>query len=199
MIGLSHFTMNQKQKQKQKEQWGTSNQQGLSTSSMGMGFRSLKEKIQEAQLDEEAKKLYLPGWKSTKGGWVADFGPAHTRALYTGPEAYYPFLDERKEGRERILQDEMLLSMASDLYSPNQGSQRKSTRQQSTSAYPSDNIARTSHENIFTRRTQSDNSSSSLDAGVIGAGVDDDFSAEDEILTKLQNSVSLKDITGRNI
>eukprot|EP01033_Poteriospumella_lacustris_P011888 gene11888-8481_t len=48
------------------------------------------------------KALYegQSGWKATKGGWVADFGPAHTHPLYTGPDHYTPFLLDRKQDRE---------------------------------------------------------------------------------------------------
>eukprot|EP01038_Epipyxis_sp_PR26KG_P011532 gene11532-15447_t len=35
---------------------------------------------------DEVKNMYAIGWKSTKGGWVADFGAPHTHALYVGAE-----------------------------------------------------------------------------------------------------------------
>lgn len=38
---------------------------------------------EETQQDKYTSKG-PPGWKSTKGGWVADFGAAHTHAMYTG-------------------------------------------------------------------------------------------------------------------
>lgn len=57
------------------------------------GHRSVREKRTEAALNDSAKRLYeAPGWRSTQGGWAADFGPPHTHALYTGTSALYEAL-----------------------------------------------------------------------------------------------------------
>lgn len=65
---------------------------------LGHGFRTLREKTTERILDEEAKHLYASmGWKGSKGGWVADFGPTHTHSKYTGPDQYHAFLHERQQ------------------------------------------------------------------------------------------------------
>ncbi|KAJ1439645.1 hypothetical protein B484DRAFT_443895 [Ochromonadaceae sp. CCMP2298] len=39
-----------------------------------------------------------PGWKSSKGGWVADFGAPHTHALYTGSEVNYATMKAGRAG-----------------------------------------------------------------------------------------------------
>jgi len=54
-------------------------------------WRSLHDKRVEQKMNDRSKSLYsAPGWKSAKGGWVADFGAEHTHAFYTGPELDYP-------------------------------------------------------------------------------------------------------------
>lgn len=61
----------------------------------GKSESSLQKKINEVSAN---KALYegQSGWKGTKGGWVADFGPVHTHNLYSGPDQYTPFLLDRK-------------------------------------------------------------------------------------------------------
>jgi len=55
------------------------------------GWKSQHERRVEQKMNDHAKSLYsAPGWKSAKGGWVADFGAEHTHAFYTGPELDYP-------------------------------------------------------------------------------------------------------------
>jgi hypothetical protein len=79
----------------------------------------------------DGKKLYTSGWKASGGGWVADFGAAHTRPDYTGPEVdKYSFLAnnnnnisnnrksaEQQQQQQPLVEDTMLLNMARDVYS----------------------------------------------------------------------------------
>ena len=68
-------------------------QQDKSVSENDFGHRNMQDKRAEQKLNEGAKRLYeAPGWRSAQGGWVADFGPPHTHALYTGPEVNYASL-----------------------------------------------------------------------------------------------------------
>lgn len=73
--------------------------QGHATTTATAVNTSTSSRLQE-KVDQVAatKALYegQSGWKATKGGWVADFGPAHTHPLYTGPDHYTPFLLDRK-------------------------------------------------------------------------------------------------------
>lgn len=193
-----------------------------------MGFRSLKEKTTERELDEESKRLYkASGWKSAKGGWAADFGPSHTQKLYTGPDRYHAFMHERKsspsraisgdehEGEEkggrqsrsgeRILEDEMLLSLAKDVYSEKSPSLRRADSSKSTIAFTvpiqKQVSLASSGRRVSALTSASDSGSSgSLDAGVVGAGLDEefgeDFTAADELFGKLQKSMSLKAAAG---
>lgn len=192
-----------------------------------MGFRSLKEKITERELDEESKRLYkASGWKAAKGGWAADFGPNHTQKLYTGPDRYHAFMHDRKSasrvsgdeedeeqkgGREsrggdgeRILEDEMLLSLAKDVYSE-KNTLRRGDSSKSTIAFTvpvQKQVSLASSGRRVSALTSDSGSSGSLDAGVVGAGLDEefgeDFGAADELFGKLQRSVSLKAAAGTN-
>jgi len=78
-----------------------------STSPLPYGHRSIGEKRQEQALNDTAKRMYAaPGWSSTKGGWVADFGPPHTHTLYTGPEVNYASLAEKPWQRRKQIQQQ---------------------------------------------------------------------------------------------
>ena len=65
-------------------------------------WRSLHDKRVEQKMNDSAKSLYsAPGWKSAKGGWVADFGAEHTHAFYTGPELDYPLFHRSSSSRAK--------------------------------------------------------------------------------------------------
>ena len=49
---------------------------------------------------DEAKMLYAQGWSVKKGGWVADFGPAHSRSV-RGTDVLDDGIDEEKLKIER--------------------------------------------------------------------------------------------------
>lgn len=49
--------------------------------SLGYDHRTSTEKEEIAKVKREAANLYTEGWKQKKGGWVADFGPPHTRTI----------------------------------------------------------------------------------------------------------------------
>jgi hypothetical protein len=66
------------------------------------GWRSVHDKRVEQKMNDRAKSLYsAPGWKSAKGGWVADFGAEHTHAFYTGPELDYPLFHRSSSSSSR--------------------------------------------------------------------------------------------------
>lgn len=51
--------------------------------------RTVGQKMDREREERESRQLYAPpsgGWKASRGGggWVADFGPAHTHSQYTG-------------------------------------------------------------------------------------------------------------------
>jgi hypothetical protein len=150
--------------------------------------------IDPSKFDEKAvKDYYSSGWKSAKGGWVGDFGPDHTRASYTGPEKSLNKLSSRDTGDEYI-RDEMLYRMAKDIHS-------------SPSKSEGDNAMYEEKRETFPDLESE--SSMSLDPAVAGAGagglgsgmfdnsgVGSDDSNDHRLLSKLQESLSLKSITG---
>ena len=70
------------------------------------GWRSQHDRRVEQKMNDHAKSLYAaPGWKSAKGGWVADFGAEHTHAFYTGPELDYPLFHRSSSSRAAAAAD----------------------------------------------------------------------------------------------
>ncbi|KAJ1382041.1 hypothetical protein B484DRAFT_411566, partial [Ochromonadaceae sp. CCMP2298] len=71
---------------------------------LGMGYRPEGQKRAERVSEQDARRVYAsPGWKSSQGGWVADFGPPHTHTLYTGPEVQGASLNEKPwQQRQRV-------------------------------------------------------------------------------------------------
>jgi hypothetical protein len=190
---------------------------------------------------KDAKEYYSSGWKSAKGGWVADFGPAHTHAYYTGPELAKNSLHHD----DPLLQDEMLKSMAKDVFSPRTKNMNLSTLNDPMLS-PAGTAVSNKNKNNNDLRDQSANetfldfpasasrkeggatgfnttgqfndfnatkshqfadfseSSMSLDPAIAGAGAGakgmfaglSDDSNDEILLSKLQESVSLKNIAG---
>ena len=90
-----------------------------------MGFKPYSQHQREKQLEEEGRKVYQAPARQTRGGWVADFGPAHTHRLYTGPDKHRASLRDRapspsppssvEEGKVPLFEDAMMVEIARDL------------------------------------------------------------------------------------
>jgi hypothetical protein len=48
---------------------------------LGFGHRTTRDRECEQSMRRDARSLYSQGWRSSKGGWVADFGLPHTHTL----------------------------------------------------------------------------------------------------------------------
>jgi hypothetical protein len=191
----------------------------------------LKEEIQfqkESPPLNDGKKLYTSGWKASGGGWVADFGAAHTRPDYTGPEVdKYSFLannnnnvNNRKSAEQPLVEDTMLLNMARDVYSlpadgrldikglnieteGSRGYERDSLRmtglsrdaeeEESPRGFLSNlsSPTKSNYQNDFL----SEGSSISLDPNQFGDLQYDPEDAEEMLMRRLQESVSLNRVS----
>ncbi len=170
-------------------------------------------------MDEVSKTLYSSGWKSKRGGWVADFGPSHTHSLYTGPERFRWKLpdpspinkvDEELRQLSRVeipgdemVKDSMLRSMAIEIVSIED--KRDGDINYGAKPYISSLASQQKHLPPAYYE-ESNISSESVDAAIAGAGAGEHFGLYDEfsdsaddILAKLQSSLALKNIVTNNI
>lgn len=234
LLGLQSRSGSEKQKPKERSLTSSGEKKAA-------GFKTAQEHALEREREEDAKAIYSSQWKSSQGGWVADFGPAHTHMGYAGPERYRTSLEDLKQQRvsarskspsssrvrggrgtgevggvdrtthlssagieevspvdETIVRssapDEMFFHMARDLLStrgqtdvvdedlPSPSKSRSSNGR--PTGYPSDHTA----------------SSMSVETAVAGAGAGalddyllDSLRADEELLSSLQRSVSLKE------
>ena len=163
------------------------------------------------------KRQYVTGWKGSKGGWVADFGPDHTRAFYTGPERARTSLREKVEPSDPVVVDDMLLNVARDIHgvakeevlSPNDSdyssSHVKSDEQQeekiatirvNKTAYNDIPVMDMSESSLM---SPFPNSSEVRGKGPMLSGMDFSDDSNDELLGKLQDSVNLTKIAGKSM
>lgn len=147
------------------------------------------------QREEEGKAIYGSDWKSSRGGWVADFGPAHTHPLYRGPERYrMSFQDYKREksrspspDRSRLdvpeVHDEMLFQVARDLVDHHEEVRDMSNEPIADSLRVTGGMPLP--QNTFaTTLLPNENDNSLL--------------AEEDILSTFQKSVALKDVPLRS-
>ena len=61
----------------------------VASSAVVEGVKTVHDRRVEGLVQERAKELYqAEGWRTRRGGWVADFGPKHTHAWNMGEEDY---------------------------------------------------------------------------------------------------------------
>jgi hypothetical protein len=152
--------------------------------------RRSREVLSNKVNEKAAKEYYSSGWKSAKGGWVGDFGPEHTRASYTGPEKLLNKKISSLDSRDEYIRDEMLYGIAKDLHSSPSKSKNNDMYEEKRETFPD----------------LESESSMSLDPAIAGAGVGNgmfdnsgvgsDDSNDQKLLSKLEESLSLKSITG---
>ncbi len=159
------------------------------------------------------RQQYVTGWKNSRGGWVADFGPDHTRAFYTGPEKARASLREQKEP---YVLDEMMFNIAKDIH----GVTNDKFDDSDTTTSINVNIKDQTHR-VLTVTTASDTSKAVLGyqgltdfsestlspipvvptgagvKGILATAVDFSDDSNDGLIGKLQDSVALKDVISK--
>lgn len=159
------------------------------------------------------RQQYVTGWKNSRGGWVADFGPDHTRAFYTGPEKARTSLREQKEP---YVLDEMMFNIAKDIHgvtndkfddsdtttSINVNIKDQTHRVQTVATASATSKAVLGYQGLtdFSESTLSPSPVVPTGAGVKGMlATAADFSddSNDGLIGKLQDSVALKDVISK--
>eukprot|EP00981_Chlorochromonas_danica_P005139 scaffold1036_cov169-Ochromonas_danica.AAC.19 len=167
-----------------------------SSSREDLDYKPWTEREKVRQREDEAKAIYGSDWKSSRGGWVADFGPAHTHPLYRGPERYrMSFQDFKREksrspspDRSRLdipeVHDEMLFQVARDLVDHREEVRDMSNEPIADSLRVTGGMAALPQNTFATTLLPNENENSLL--------------AEEDILSTFQKSVALKDVPLRS-
>jgi hypothetical protein len=86
---------------------GSSSNSQQTGNKLSFGHKTVRERESAQTLQRDARSLYAQGWRSSKGGWVADFGLPHTHALNRDEDFEYAHsLSQMRENFYRTKNDQ---------------------------------------------------------------------------------------------